>query len=736
MHFLAHTLRMSVQWSENVKWILLGVAALLFLASFSLFIAECVGKKKKNALLLMHVPTPVEAPAREEPVKEISVAEEIADEPVEEITEEPVSEIAEEAPAVEEPVAEIVEETPVVEAPVADVAAIVEDEATMASESFVVDGKLIYVRYDRSFRARLIQSDDEIKTRYSELKNLLLSYGVKARTSWTNETFRFGRNTVAKFGIKGKTLSLYVALTPAAYEETKYSFEDVGEVKRYADVPMRLKLRSARSVKWAAELIADMMAKLGKVQGEIAGENFAPAYETTEALVYQALIKVMASGDGVDGELTPATFEDMRREKFKQLQSATPAVEEPVAEIVEETPVVEAPVADVAAIVEDEATMASESFVVDGKLIYVRYDRSFRARLIQSDDEIKTRYSELKNLLLSYGVKARTSWTNETFRFGRNTVAKFGIKGKTLSLYVALTPAAYEETKYSFEDVGEVKRYADVPMRLKLRSARSVKWAAELIADMMAKLGKVQGEIAGENFAPAYETTEALVYQALIKVMASGDGVDGELTPATFEDMRREKFKQLQPEAPAEEEAVEEALAEETPAEVVAPANEAFRQATGIAIQESVDVSAAEDILDDELAASFIEDEEDEEEDVEEIELVNEEDEEDAEAPAPAVKVSKPAPAPVKHDPRKAGKKGTKEIVNIDAISRAFSAGEKVTIDTLKEKKLITKRAGAVKVLARGKLDKPLVVMAEDFSIQAVKMILLTGGRVVRCRKK
>ena len=205
--------------------------------------------------------------------------------------------------------------------------------------------------------------------------------------------------------------------------------------------------------------------------------------------------------------------------------------------------------------------------------------------------------------------------------------------------------------------------------------------------------------------------------------------------------MRREKFKQLQSaapaeEAPAEEEAVEEAPAEEAPAEDVAPANEAFRQATGIAIQESVDVSAAEDILDDELAASFIEDEEDEEEDVEEIELVNEEDEEDAEAPAPAVKVAKPAPAPVKHDPRKAGKKGTKEIVNIDAISRAFSAGEKVTIDTLKEKKLITKRAGAVKVLARGKLDKPLVVMAEDFSIQAVKMILLTGGRVIRCRKK
>ena len=526
-----------------------------------------------------------------------------------------------------------------------------------------------------------------------------------------------------------------------------------------------------------------MMAKLGKEQKEIASENFAPAYETTEALVYQALIKVLATGDGMDGELTPATFEDMRREKFKQLQSATPAVEETVAEVVEEAPTAEEPVAeaveetpveDVAAIVEDEATMASESFVVDGKLIYVRYDRSFRARLIQSDDEIKERYSVLKNLLLSYGAKARTSWTNETFRFGRNTVAKFGIKGKTLSLYIALAPAEYEETKYSFEDVGDVKRYADVPMRLKLRSARSVKWAAELIADMMAKLGKEQKEIASENFAPAYETTEALVYQALIKVLATGDGMDGELTPATFEDMRREKFRQLQTEAPAEEapaeEIVEEAPAEEAPAEEiveeapaaeVTPINETFQQATGIAIQESVDVSEAESILDDALAASFIEiemDEDDEEEDVEEIEVINEDEEDEAEEvasaasaeEAPAEEAAAQAPVttptlaesakkPAKREFRKTNsgsKKGTKEIVNIEDISRAFAAGDKVTLDALKEKKLVTRRASAVKVLARGKLDKPLTVTADEFSIQAVKMILLTGGRAVKRSKK
>jgi ribosomal protein L15 len=52
----------------------------------------------------------------------------------------------------------------------------------------------------------------------------------------------------------------------------------------------------------------------------------------------------------------------------------------------------------------------------------------------------------------------------------------------------------------------------------------------------------------------------------------------------------------------------------------------------------------------------------------------------------------------------------------------------------MKEKGLIPKDSFTVKVLARGVIDKPLTVLANSFSICAVKMIALTGGEAKRVR--
>ena len=46
--------------------------------------------------------------------------------------------------------------------------------------------------------------------------------------------------------------------------------------------------------------------------------------------------------------------------------------------------------------------------------------------------------------------------------------------------------------------------------------------------------------------------------------------------------------------------------------------------------------------------------------------------------------------------------------------------------------KLIPKNVGSLKILARGVLDKPLNVEAQDFSLDAVKMIVLTGGKAIK----
>ena len=74
---------------------------------------------------------------------------------------------------------------------------------------------------------------------------------------------------------------------------------------------------------------------------------------------------------------------------------------------------------------------------------------------------------------------------------------------------------------------------------------------------------------------------------------------------------------------------------------------------------------------------------------------------------------------------------GKRTYVNIGVISSAFEAGDTVDIDALKRKGLIPKDIKRIKVLADGVLSKPLTVKANAYSVQAVKMIELTGGTVV-----
>lgn len=76
-------------------------------------------------------------------------------------------------------------------------------------------------------------------------------------------------------------------------------------------------------------------------------------------------------------------------------------------------------------------------------------------------------------------------------------------------------------------------------------------------------------------------------------------------------------------------------------------------------------------------------------------------------------------------------------IVNVDVLSKTFAAGEKVTLAEIKKRVPgFNKKTTYVKVLARGLIDKPLTVEADDYSLDAVKMILLTGGTVIRTKKK
>ena len=78
-----------------------------------------------------------------------------------------------------------------------------------------------------------------------------------------------------------------------------------------------------------------------------------------------------------------------------------------------------------------------------------------------------------------------------------------------------------------------------------------------------------------------------------------------------------------------------------------------------------------------------------------------------------------------------------RDIVNIDTLGKYFEADESVTVEEIARRvPSVNKKATYIKVLARGKLDKPLNVEADDFSPQAIKMIVLTGGTVTRTKSK
>lgn len=343
-----------VDWSSGVKIILIVAAAVLLAVVVALLVAEIVGKRKRRVI--------------HENVQAAEPVAEPAAEPVAEFVEVPAEAVEEIAVAESEP--QPVPEVEIIE-PAVEVAEYAPDEEIELTEDAVlldegedtgrvqVGATQFKVRYNRSFTAKLIQSDDILKGRYSELKNELMRYSMKPRMSWTNESFYKGRVTYAKFAIRGKTLSLYLALEPAEYAETKYKYEDASEVAKYAKTPMRLKLKSNRSVRWAKELIAQLAAKYGLERVEREEEVFRPEYEETTPLVARKLIKLYYAGERIFIEPEPRLVEEPVPLPEPQPVPEAEIIKPEVVPVAEIEPVAEPePVAEVAEEVVEEVAIA------------------------------------------------------------------------------------------------------------------------------------------------------------------------------------------------------------------------------------------------------------------------------------------------------------------------------------------------------------------------------------------
>ena len=164
------------------------------------------------------------------------------------------------------------------------------------------------------------------------------------------------------------------------------------------------------------------------------------------------------------------------------------------------------------------------------------------------------------------------------------------------------------------------------------------------------------------------------------------------LPPVKIIDVKQSMTEKSEP-APSNDEKEEKSEPSDTPSEPLEPSSDLMERAEKIGKVE-IDMEKADSLITDALARDLI----------------------------------KRAESPI-------GTSGHEKcVINVDTLSEYFYPGERVDINALKKRGLISRTSFFVKVLARGRIDKPLSVYANEFTPAAVKMIVLSGGEAVRAQ--
>lgn len=230
------------------------------------------------------------------------------------------------------------------------------------------------------------------------------------------------------------------------------------------------------------------------------------------AINCKAVTSVEACCQYVSEESTLVTVSDVTQDEPEN--SGREEFAEEIAELVEE--IDEIPVAG--EILPDDLEETSGGVDFENMM---KYNRSFIARIIQSTDEQKEYYGRVKTALLSYAkVNSNIAWGAERFNKGRETIARFKIRGKTLCLYLALDPKDFEYSVYYHIDVSDNKSMHGTPMMVKIKSPRGAQKAIRLIDEMLARRNGVKRtKFTERNYAAMYpyESMEELIEDGLVK---------------------------------------------------------------------------------------------------------------------------------------------------------------------------------------------------------------------------
>ncbi len=106
-----------------------------------------------------------------------------------------------------------------------------------------------------TFTQKILACDEVMQERYDELKNYALRFQkLKSRLSRKFDSINLGRLHFVKISVAGKTLKLYLNMDMAA-ADPKFHCVDVSRKVSYATVPVMLRIKSDRGMKYAKILI-------------------------------------------------------------------------------------------------------------------------------------------------------------------------------------------------------------------------------------------------------------------------------------------------------------------------------------------------------------------------------------------------------------------------------------------------------------------------------------------------
>lgn len=152
-----------------------------------------------------------------------------------------------------------------------------------------VNATIVPIEYEileRTFENKLRQSDDDAKEYYSVIKNKMLSFeGVKSRVSKLADTFKCNGEVVCKITVSGKTLLVNLCLDCSQYDAKYYKFVDVGDMSKFADTPMRIKIKNKLTLKRCLEIIDLMFAEKLVSSSAIENIDYVSQYPRVENAV-------------------------------------------------------------------------------------------------------------------------------------------------------------------------------------------------------------------------------------------------------------------------------------------------------------------------------------------------------------------------------------------------------------------------------------------------------------------